>query len=124
MKRACSRCGRVHATGYECPRKPKPNTKRDKDIDRFRGSGLWKAKRTEILGRDKGLCVACRLGLAGDEDLVPADSVHHIVPLAEDFELRLENDNLISLCAYHHEQAECGAIPAEVLRRAVRAPEH
>ena len=119
MKRACSRCGRVHAAGYECPQKPKPTTKRCKAIDRFRGSGLWKAKRTEILERDKGLCVACRLGLAGDEDLVPADSVHHIVPLAEDFELRLENDNLISLCAYHHELAERGEIAAEELRRAI-----
>ena len=119
MKRACSWCGRIHAAGYECPRKPKPNAKRDKDIDRFRGSGLWKAKRAEILNRDKGLCVACRLGLAGDTDLMPADSVHHITPLAEDFELRLDSDNLISLCAYHHELAERGEIAAEELRRAI-----
>lgn len=119
MKRACSYCGRIHDYNYDCPMKPKPTVKRDKDIDIFRGSKQWKAKRTEILKRDKGLCVACRLGLAGDTDLVPTDSVHHITPLAEGFELRLDNDNLISLCAYHHELAECGAIPAEVLRRAI-----
>jgi 5-methylcytosine-specific restriction endonuclease McrA len=32
-----------------------------------------------------------------------ADEVHHIVPLSEDFDLRLEWENLIPLCrACHH----------------------
>ena len=120
MKRACTYCGRIHNYSYDCPMKPKPKGTKDKDIDRFRGSKLWKAKRKEILERDKGLCVVCRLGLCGEPtDLVPADSVHHIVPLAEDFDRRLDDDNLISLCAYHHEQAERGEISAEELFKAV-----
>lgn len=120
MKRACTYCGRIHDYNYDCPMKPKPKGNRDKDIEKFRGGKLWKAKRKEILERDKGLCVVCRLGLCGeDTDLVPADSVHHIVPLAEDFDRRLDDDNLISLCAYHHEQAERGEISAEELFKAV-----
>lgn len=120
MKRACTYCGRIHDYNYDCPMKPKPKGNRDKDIEKFRGGKLWKAKRKEILERDKGLCVVCRLGLCGEPiDLVPADSVHHITPLTDDFDARLDNDNLISLCAYHHEQAERGEISAEELFKAV-----
>ena len=64
--------------------------------------------------------MVCRLGLCGEPaDLVPADSVHHITPLTDDFDARLDDDNLISLCAYHHEQAERGEISAEELFKAV-----
>ena len=120
MKRACTYCGRIHDYNYDCPMKPKPKGNRDKNIEKFRGGKLWKAKRKEILERDKGLCVVCRLGLCGEPaDLVPADSVHHITPLTDDFDARLDNDNLISLCAYHHEQAERGEISAEELFKAV-----
>ena len=37
-------------------------------------------------------------------------SVHHIVPLVEDYEKRLDDDNLITLCSRHHEMAEKGDI--------------
>ena len=37
-------------------------------------------------------------------------SVHHIVPLKVDYDRRLDNDNLITLCRYHHEAAERGYI--------------
>ncbi len=42
-------------------------------------------------------------------------SVHHIVPLAEDFNRRLDDGNLITLCGFHHEQAERGVISRELL---------
>lgn len=41
--------------------------------------------------------------------------VHHIVPLAEDYDLRLENENLITLCVRHHKMADDGIIPASLL---------
>lgn len=37
-------------------------------------------------------------------------SVHHIVPLEENFDLALEEENLITLCREHHEQAEKGVL--------------
>lgn len=122
MKRSCSYCGRIHDYNYDCPMKPKPKGNRDKDIEKFRGGKLWKAKRKEILERDKGLCVVCRLGIGCEPDLIPADSVHHIIPLADDLDRRLDDDNLISLCAYHHEVAERGEIPAADLLRAIGTP--
>ena len=47
---------------------------------------------------------------------VQGAQVHHITPLAYDYSLRLEDSNLITLCPFHHEQAECGQISAEHLR--------
>ena len=41
--------------------------------------------------------------------------MHHIVPLAEDYDLRLENENLITLCVRHHKMADDGIIPASLL---------
>ncbi|MBQ9091757.1 MAG: HNH endonuclease, partial [Anaerotignum sp.] len=43
--------------------------------------------------------------------------VHHIVPLKSDYNLRLEDENLITLCEKHHEMAEAGLIPANLLKR-------
>ena len=48
-----------------------------------------------------------------------AVEVHHIVPIEEDFNRRLDNDNLISLCSYHHHMADKGQIPREVLQNIV-----
>ena len=47
--------------------------------------------------------------------LVQDISVHHIIPLAEGGEL-LDEDNLITLCRYHHEQAEKGKISRRELQ--------
>ena len=64
--------------------------------------------------RDFNCCRVCaNVGVICAQDL----SVHHIIPLAVDYERRLDDDNLITLCRYHHEQAERGAIKAAELRR-------
>ena len=47
-------------------------------------------------------------------------SVHHIEPLNSAWERRLDDDNLISLCSYHHELAERGEIPRKELYEIVR----
>ena len=67
--------------------------------------------------RDKYLCRACFAQLPGTlKRLNTSDlSVHHIVPLAVDFEKRLDDDNLITLCHFHHEMAESGEIKAQEL---------
>ena len=67
--------------------------------------------------RDLYLCVACRHKLPGtirqfnNEDL----SVHHIRPLNTNYELRLDDENLITLCRIHHEMAEKCEISADKL---------
>ena len=71
-----------------------------------------------ILERDYHCCRMCaKAGIINSREL----SVHHIVPLAADFDMRLDDDNLITLCRYHHEQAERGVLSARELRRLVSA---
>lgn len=43
--------------------------------------------------------------------------VHHIVPVKIDYDLRLEESNLLTLCERHHSMAENGEIPAELLHQ-------
>ena len=113
MLKTCIYCGRVHPKGFVCPRKPKAQNKYDKQIDVFRGSSQWKNKRAHIFKRDLYMCRVClENGIYCSGDL----SVHHITPIASDYSRRLDDDNLITLCSYHHEAAEKGEIPSEHLR--------
>lgn len=40
---------------------------------------------------------------------------HHIEPIGESYERRLDNLNLVVLCQQHHKMAEKGDIPKEYL---------
>ena len=56
------------------------------------------------------LCLVCKeQGIYQTEGL----EVHHIVPMSENFALRLKDDNLISLCSSCHKKAEDGEITRE-----------
>lgn len=117
MLKSCPYCGRIHSKGYVCPNKPK-KTKKTTQIDRFRWSTIWKHKREVIRQRDLHLCRLCAIG-DNYERVCQYNSdveVHHITPLIEDYNLRLDDDNLICLCKYHHELAEKGEIRREKLR--------
>ena len=78
----------------------------------FRGSPKWKAARRAARERDRN---ACRWCLARGDLVTDGLSVHHIIPLEEDFGLRAEPANLITLCSACHEAAEAGRIPRESL---------
>lgn len=119
MLKSCKHCGRIHDSKYMCPSKPRRNNYKDvTEEDKFRSTYVWQKKRESIKQRDNYLCQVCIRKLYNTlkqynyEDI----QVHHIVPLKEDYELRLEDDNLISLCKYHHELAEKGEIPRKILR--------
>lgn len=118
MLRSCKYCGRIHDGKYICPRKPIRKSYKKTEEDRFRNTKAWQRKRDNIKDRDKGLCQVCIRKIYNTikrynyMDI----EVHHIVPLRENYELRLEDDNLISLCKYHHELAEKGDIPRELLK--------
>lgn len=66
----------------------------------FYKSGKWKKKRENILRRDKYQCRECKR--YGKTTL--ATIVHHIFPLEFFPELKLVNENLISLCSKCHER--------------------
>lgn len=116
MKVSCVYCGGTHDRGYACRQKPRPDKAVGK-IERFRWTKLWKNKREEIRTRDKELCVYC---LIKENKLTYRElSVHHIVSLAEDYSLRLEDDNLITLCRKHHEDADNNKIKSDVLKKMI-----
>ena len=116
MLKSCPYCGRIHDSRIDCGAKPVRRSKVSKK-DKFRSSRQWQAKRQEIKQRDRYLCQVCIRGLYGvgvryyHEGL----EVHHAVPLEEDYELRLADGNLLTLCQRHHEMAESGEIPREII---------
>jgi 5-methylcytosine-specific restriction enzyme A len=120
MLKSCKYCGGIHDRKHICASKPNDTRVRDSEADRFRNTNAWKIKRKYIQERDNYLCQVCIRNLHHTFNQYSTDTqVHHIVPINEDYELRLENDNLISLCRMHHEAAEAGDILKHVLVKIV-----
>ena len=119
----CSRCGIVKR-GHICPYKAHRKKERDTQADKFRKSKRWTNKSIEIRQRDKYLCVVCMANRYNTIRQYNFDKleVHHITPLHEDYNKRLDNDNLITLCKYHHNLAENGDIPREELQELISPP--
>ena len=60
----------------------------------------WKGKRERILKRDEYRCRECkRYGKS-----VAASTVHHVIPLEQQLELKYSSNNLISLCSKCHDK--------------------
>jgi 5-methylcytosine-specific restriction enzyme A len=117
---SCRHCGGVHTRGAVCAKKTQPKrlSKEPSYITRFRSSSAWKRKREHIKERDKRLCCIClseRYNTAVKYNFLLLE-VHHIEPLCIRWDKRLDDNNLITLCSYHHKLAENGEIPkAELL---------
>lgn len=103
---SCSHCNGQHKRGIACSQRPK----RKKDptfISKFRSSRSWKKKSLEIKERDRYLCQWC---LLGKKYVFQNLEVHHVRPISNYWDLRLDNKNLITLCIYCHKMAETGEI--------------
>ena len=113
---SCSHCGVVRR-GHTCPYRKTRKKTSDKKSDRFRHSNVWTTKSLEIRTRDKFLCQLCIRNLYNTLDFLNYKNVdvHHITPIEEDYNRRLDNDNLVSLCRYHHKMADDGIIPKDEL---------
>lgn len=124
MLKSCSKCGKVHPKGYVCQHKCVEASVRNSEADRFRNTQTWRNKAIDIKKRDFYLCRVCLRGDYNTINRLNSNrlSVHHIIPLKNDFGKRLDDDNLITLCDYHHELAEKGAIPAAFLRGLAASP--
>lgn len=122
MKKTCSICNKIHDINKICKRQyhKKLNTQ---EVS-FRNSYSWKIKRTQIKIRDLYLCRVCLQNKMISKDKFNHQNiqVHHIVPIQEDWDKRLDSNNLISLCAYHHRQAEDGIITKEELSKIISIP--
>lgn len=72
--------------------------RRNKTHHKFYNSLQWKTVREKIMTQYGGLCKQCsELGID-----TPADVVDHIIPLTENWELRLKLSNLQPLCHNCH----------------------
>lgn len=132
MLKSCSYCGRIHDSKYVCKQKEQKIRERqsmrsakNKKVYDFHRSHKWKEKSATIRERDNYCCQVCVRGLHNPDRQYETDniSVHHIVPIAEDWDNRLDDSNLISLCFKHHEMAERGEINRKELLRIVEEQE-
>ena len=112
----CKSCGIV-PRGHRCPYRTYKKKTYDTEADRFRQSKRWTDKSKEIRQRDRYLCRVCEADLYNTVQQFNYNTieVHHIEKLNENYDKRLNNDNLISLCRYHHKMADDGKIPKDVL---------
>ena len=120
MLKTCSRCGIV-PQNHICPYKHYRNKDNNNQANKFRKSKAWTRKSIEIRERDNYLCQVCIRNLFNTIQTYNYNKleVHHIVPIHEDYDLRLENDNLITLCCYHHKLADNGQIPRALLSKII-----
>ena len=116
MHKTCSRCGIV-PENHICPYRTYRKKERDTQANRFRSSKAWTNKSIAVKKRDLYLCAVCMTGKYHTINTFNYDklSVHHIIPLAEDYNKRLDERNLITLCSYHQKMAEDGEIPRDEL---------
>lgn len=114
MLKACKYCGKIHDTHYDCGRKPVRTRSQAADSKSyyFRRSDSWTRKSQEIRERDGYLCQICIRKLHNTLRQFNYDtlSVHHIVPINEEYDKRLDNGNLLTVCRMHHEMCEEGMI--------------
>ena len=104
----CSRCGRRLPTGSTCPCLKRRHQEydrysRDKKSKDFYSGKEWEIAREAALDADGGIDVYLYMT---QDKVVVADSVHHIVPLKDNWSLRAELTNLISLHHDTHSQIE------------------
>ena len=112
------RCGSKVKVGEKCPacgydrHKAYDNNSRDEKTKKFYKSTHWTtlSKQTRIRYHNIDLYQLYKY-----RRLVPSDMVHHIIPVKEDWDKRLDPDNLIPLSHKSH---------AEIEREYERGPEY
>ena len=115
MLMSCSYCGGLHSRGEDCPRKPvRANV--DSDINKFRWSRRWRTKSLAIRDRDSYLCQVCKQDKVYVYDGL---EVHHIEPIIHMWQLRLDDNNLITLCTSCHKKADNDKIDKKYLKSIV-----
>lgn len=72
--------------------------RRDRRLAEFYTSIAWRRAREAVRMRDHNLCQDC----LQRGRVVFADTVHHIVPVRDAWDRRLQLDNLVSLCTSCH----------------------
>ncbi len=117
---SCQYCGKIHDRKYICDKRPK-RKKEISEADRFRRTNRWQKKREEIKQRDLNLCQICIRELYNTKNKYNTKdlSVHHNIPINENYDKRLDNDNLLTVCDYHHKMCEKGEISRKIVQKII-----
>lgn len=115
LKHFCNQCGCNHLIPYGvryCTIHARSTTEdnrerhreydahcRNKKSKAFYSSAVWQATRARVLARDTNIDIYLYITCG---KVVPADTVHHIVELSEDWSKRCDLDNLISISNTTH----------------------
>lgn len=106
IMKICSRCGNRLPTGAHCPCEKRRHIEYDKySRDRksagFYHSAEWLRARHLALSMSDGMDV---YEYMKSGEISAADTVHHIVPLKDNWERRLDPDNLIPVSSRNHDE--------------------
>lgn len=109
---SCQYCNNIHDRNFDCGMRPS-RRRFTNEKDKFRSCKKWKKKREQIRRRDLQLCQVCIRNLYNTVQQYNYTnlSVHHAESLERAWNKRLDDDNLLTVCDYHHELAEKGEIP-------------
>lgn len=104
----CSRCGKRIPAGSSCScikqrHKEYDKYLRDEKSKRFYHSNEWITARDKAMELDEGIDVYAYMTRG---EILAADTVHHIIPLRDDWKKRVSSDNLISLSHSSHSAIE------------------
>ncbi len=124
IQKSCKYCGKIHDENIVCNKKPIKRKKID-DIVGFRNSPRWQKKRKHIKERNNYLCQICIRELYGTKRKYnPEDlQVHHAIPINMNEDLKLDENNLITLCSIHHSMCDKGQIPYEEVKKIINEQE-
>lgn len=120
MFKLCAQCGQLH--DFDAGACQAVRFKKQTKAVQFRNTSRWQRKRTQIRERDKNLCQICLLDTYDTHQMYTYDNieVNHIVPISEDVDRALDDDNLICLCSRHHKMADKGMIPRSIMNALTR----
>ena len=120
MLKSCNRCGKIHDFNYQCYKNRQ--FRGTSNADKFRKTYKWHQKSLDIRERDNNLCQACIANIFNTQTIYNFDKleVHHIIPLEEDADKGLDDDNLITLCCYHHKLADKNIIPRYIIYKLLK----
>lgn len=120
--KTCTYCRKIHGKEINCKAKKgyyrdkNARYQKDKDYIKFIKSKQWYNKSQEIKLLDSHCCLVCKsLDLISPVYL----EVHHIVKFRNNSSLKLDNDNLITLCIAHHKMADANKISTNELHRLI-----
>lgn len=109
---SCQYCYGFHPKGNDCPKKPKIDYRQKKDNldevnkmeNKFYSSSSWQKLRASVM-RDCGWkCYVCS-NVYPNTDVrhySEAKEVHHVQWIRNNWDKRLDRENLVCLCTEHH----------------------